>query len=106
MIQQIFGWRTSSNLRPFRQIKLINSQHDFFSVALNLEDFYHQVNRKRKTFQEALNVSEIYDMLNNRDNKITSLSHHNFRKDDTQPAFTFSKLTIEILEQGVKYFQS
>ena len=66
----------------------------FFSVALNLEDFYHQVNKKRKTFQEALNVSEIY-MLNNWDNKITSLSHHNFRKEDTESAFTFSKLAIE-----------
>ena len=28
------------------------------------------------------------------------------REDDTQPAFTCSKLTIETLEQGVKYVQS
>ena len=29
-----------------------------------------------------------------------------FLKEDTQPAFTCSKLTIEALEQGVKYVQS
>ena len=29
-----------------------------------------------------------------------------FKLDDYQPAFTFSKLIIETLEQGVKYFQS
>ena len=26
--------------------------------------------------------------------------------DETNPAFTFSKLVVETLEQGVKYFQS
>lgn len=26
--------------------------------------------------------------------------------DETHPAFTFSKLIVETLEQGVKYFQS
>ena len=34
---------------------------------------------------------------------IFSYSAHNLR---TQPAFTYSKLTIETLEQGVKYVQS
>ena len=29
-----------------------------------------------------------------------------YQIDDTQSAFTFSKLTIETLEQGVKYVQS
>ena len=29
-----------------------------------------------------------------------------FEKDTTQPAFTCSKLTMETLEQGVKYVQS
>ena len=29
-----------------------------------------------------------------------------WKKDSTQPAFTYSNLTIETLEQGVKYVQS
>ena len=35
--------------------------------------------------------------------EVTLLS---LERDNTQPVFTCSKLTIEILEQGVKYVQS
>ena len=38
--------------------------------------------------------------------KITENYFSYFQKSFTQPAFTCSKLTIETLEQGVKYVQS
>ena len=37
---------------------------------------------------------------------INSVEHNNNIFDSSQPAFTCSKLTIETLEQGVKYVQS
>ena len=38
---------------------------------------------------------------------LTSVEKYHFLRElDSQPAFTCSKLTIETLEQGVKYVQS
>ena len=39
-------------------------------------------------------------------NVLMSLLHLDIIKEFTQPAITCSKLTIETLEQGVKYVQS
>ena len=41
-----------------------------------------------------------------RDPQIWNLIPGNIKTDTTQPAITCSKLTIETLEQGVKYVQS
>ena len=38
--------------------------------------------------------------------EITCFTQQQIHNSRTQPAFTFSKLTIETLEQGVKYVQS
>ena len=37
---------------------------------------------------------------------ILSNQNHNYKYNATQPAISCSKLTIEMLEQGVKYVQS
>ena len=51
-------------------------------------------------FETGLSVSE--NDPNNTKQKPWAINYHNY----TQPAFTCPKLTIETLEQGVKYVQS
>ena len=49
------------------------------------------------------NISTLHN-FNSKDKNILDLLER--ARDPTQPAFTYSKLTIETLEQDVKYVQS
>ena len=56
---------------------------------------------------ENINASKLHaDIKMCKHKKWGKYIKKNHSKDKTQPAFTCSKLTIETLEQGVKYVQS
>ena len=59
----------------------------------------------REKLRKNKNRSSRFQMLKKRPMSL-SVNLAKFSRTATQPAFTCSKLTIETLEQGVKYVQS
>ena len=59
-----------------------------------------------KQFTKKILTTPVYISYNNVELKVLTIERYTEPIEYTQPAFTYTKLTIETLEQGVKYVQS
>ena len=88
--------------------KIVNSKKPLTLFAKSLHHRRLIGSQIRLWFSYALQMWEHPEEKNLSQflNRVIAWSFNNFCICSTQPAFTCSKLTIETLEKGVKYFQS